>query len=199
MPQLLLVKAHGENTYTHTHTHHFPPRMPCRIVFTLKKTNKCKTFDQCAGLRRRSALKVDYLNKRCRGHAENQYIKDLHVPDIIFTRNIQGWYFIHRHPNPRPPPLLWEVFQMDGSIRVWPFANILILILRASFFGWGFEAVVLGRLFQCRWMRKARMCVTAGGSICQSVYKMSQPSPLFHEHFFSLLLLTVHTCTQIYV
>lgn len=42
-----------------------------------------------------------------------------------------------------PSPWLWEVFQMSGSIRVWPFANILLLIfLFTQRFGRSFESVM---------------------------------------------------------
>lgn len=79
------------SAFTHerpwVNTHYFPSQCPARTFFTLKKTN-----DEHARLRGRSALKAGLLNKQCRGHRVNQYIRNLRYlcPRHIFTRNIQG-------------------------------------------------------------------------------------------------------------
>lgn len=52
--------------------------MPCKNCFHLKKTN-----DELTGLKGRSALKADFLNKQCRRRGVNQCIKDLHFQDIF--------------------------------------------------------------------------------------------------------------------
>lgn len=80
--------------------------MPCENFFHLKKTN-----DEHARLRERSALKAGLLNKQCRGHRVNQYIRNLLVRDT-FSQEISKANILPICPL----PLFQEVFWMDGLL-----------------------------------------------------------------------------------